>query len=150
MPKHKETIPDEYSDAFMIEELRKTVDSSDVFSATREWSLANLRRSVPSRGDCFDRKGVLVFDLDDVEVLSVCVSDLPVTIGRGERVDCRLNYEGISRVHCRLERVGSLVRLCDAGSKNGTLVNGNQVRSEDLCDGDIIQLGQASLRLRRA
>jgi len=139
----------EISDEMMIRNLQEIVDSAGVFSATRKMGLENMRLSVLSRGDFFDRKSVVSFELKGVEVFSVSMCDLPATIGRGERVDCHLDYEGISRVHCRLERVGGLVRLFDAGSKNGTLLNKKEIQMQDLCDGDVIQLGSVCLRVRR-
>jgi pSer/pThr/pTyr-binding forkhead associated (FHA) protein len=139
----------ELSDVQIIAKLREAADTADVFAATREWSLEKMRQSIRSRGDFFDRKGAVVFELDGQEVLRVCACALPVTIGSGEKADCRLVYEGISRVHCRLEVIGNLVRLCDAGSKNGTRLNGKPIDFEDLCDGDEIQIGSISVRVRR-
>lgn len=137
------------SDDQIIERLQAASDAEDVFAATREWSLEKMRLSIQSRGDYFDRKGTVVFELDGEEVLRVCMCSLPVTIGNGEKADCRLDFEGISRLHCRLESVGNLMRLCDAGSKNGTRLNGKAIDYEDLCDGDELELGVVSLRVRR-
>jgi hypothetical protein len=145
MSSNNETISDE----LMIRDLQEVMDSGGVFSATRELGLENMRLSMSSRGDYFDRKSILVFELDLAEVLRVSMCDLPVTIGRGKQVDRCLDYEGVSRVHCRLERFGGLVRICDIGSKNGTLVNGKLVEVQDICEGDVIQLGTARLRVRR-
>jgi hypothetical protein len=137
------------SDELMIRDLQEAVDSGSAFYAASARGFANMRQTMPSRGDYFERKSFVTFELNGVEVLSVSMCELPVTIGRGERVDCRLDYDGISRVHCRLERVGGLVRLCDAGSKNGILVNEKKIQVQDLCDGDVVQLGTACLRVRR-
>lgn len=139
----------ERTDQEIIHVLRDAADSDSVFTATKEWSLEKTRLSVHSRGDFFDRAGVLVLENDGKEMLRVTRCDLPVTIGRGEKVDCRLDYEGVSRVHCRIESVGNLIRLCDADSKNGTWLNGKLIDHEDLCDGDVIQLGTVSLRAKR-
>lgn len=140
----------ELSDTQIIRRLQDAADAEEVFAATREWSLEKMRLAIHSRGDYFDRKGVLVLELAGREVLNVCMCALPVTIGRGEKADCRLDYEGISRLHCRLEAVGNLVRICDAGSKNGTRLNGKPIDFEDLCDGDELQIGTVSLRVKRA
>jgi pSer/pThr/pTyr-binding forkhead associated (FHA) protein len=75
--------------------------------------------------------------------------DLPVTIGRAENADLRLDHESVSRLHCRMEKVGNLIRLLDAGSKNGTFLNGSRIDSEDLCDGDELQIGSVTLRVKR-
>ncbi len=141
----------ELSDHQIVERLQAAADAEDVFAATREWSLEKMRLSIQSRGDYFDRKGEVVFELaDGEEVLRVCMCSLPVTIGRGEKADCLLNFEGVSRLHCRLERIGNLIRICDAGSKNGTLLNGKLIDYEDLCDGDEVKIGTATLRVKRA
>ena len=149
MTKPVEPDVDTCSDQLLIKDLQETIDIDNVFSTTCEWDFKMMQRSILSRGDHFDRKSIVSFELDNVEVLSVCMSDLPITIGRGEREDRRLDYEGISRRHCYLKRVGSLVRLCDARSKNGTLVNGEKVKVHDLREGDVIQLGAVCLRVRR-
>lgn len=137
------------SDTQIIETLQEGADTADVFAATREWSLEKMRLSIKSRGDFFGRKGSVVFELDGQEVLNACMCTLPITIGSGKKADCRLAYDGISRVHCRLEAIGNLVRLCDAGSKNGTLLNGKPIDFEDLRDGDEIQIGSVSVRVKR-
>jgi len=137
------------SDTQIIENLQEGADAADVFAATREWSLEKMRLSIQSRGDFFDRQGAIVFELDGREVLHAYVNSLPITIGSDEKTDCRLPHEGISRVHCRLESVGNLVRLCDNGSKNGTYLNGKSIDFEDLCDGDEIKLGSVSMRVKR-
>ncbi|MDH3982311.1 MAG: FHA domain-containing protein [Kiritimatiellaceae bacterium] len=138
------------SDDQIIERLQDASEAENIFTATREWSIEQMRLSIKSRGDFFARKSTVIFEHDGDLSLRVEVGDLPITIGRGEKADFRLGVEGVSRLHCRLERVGNLVRLCDAGSKNGTLLNGKQIDFEDLCDGDEVQLGVLSFRVKRA
>jgi len=137
------------SDTHIIKRLNEAAENDDVFAATRDWSMKRMRMAVQSRGDLFDRKSIVAFEQDGQEVLRLCMCDLPVTIGRGEKVDCRLQNDGISRLQCRLEQVGNLVRLSDAGSKNGTLLNGRKIKAEELCDGDIVQIGSLILRVKR-
>lgn len=147
--KHKENDTAGIPDEEIVKTLQDATDAEAVFSATREWSMDKMRQAIYSRGDYFDRKSALVFELDGKDVMRVSMCSLPVTIGSGERADCRLEYEGISRVHCRLEAVGNLVRLTDSESKNGTRLNGKVIDSEDLCDGDIVQIGSVLLRVKR-
>jgi len=67
----------------------------------------------------------------------------PVTIvGRDETADLRVLDAGVSREHCRIERAGEGVRLVDAGSRNGTVVNGSATREHPLSPGDRISLGK--------
>lgn len=149
MVKHKPKKDDKPSDDRIIEQLKNAADAEDVFSATSDWNYDKLRNSVKSRGDFFDRHGSIVFEHEGEEVLSIPVSSLPITIGSGEKADCRLEFEGVSRVHCHLESIGSLVRICDDGSKNGVRLNGKKIIAEELCDGDELSIGSVSLRVKR-
>lgn len=137
------------SDEQIIETLQDASDNEQVFASTREWSMEKMRQSIESRGDYFDRKGVVVFEVAGRELLRVCMCSMPVTIGSGEKADVRLEHEGISRVHCRLEAVGNLVRICDAHSKNGLWLNGCRIEAEELCDGDEVAIGTLSFRVKR-
>ncbi len=137
------------TDAEIIERLQESSETEQVFSATSEWSLEKVRRSIQSRGDYFDREACVVFVKDGKAILMTCMCNLPVTIGSSTKADCRLDYEGISRVHCRLEAVGNLMRLYDEDSKNGTRLNGKPIEYEDLCDGDELEIGSISVRVKR-
>jgi hypothetical protein len=66
----------------------------------------------------------------------------PVTVvGRGVDADVRLHDTGVSRAHMELRLEGGAVRLADLRSTNGTLLNGQPVRSAVLSDGDRIEVG---------
>src|SRR3989442_8040191 len=67
-----------------------------------------------------------------------------VRIGRGEEADIRLDDEGVSRLHCRLEARGLESVLRDLGSQNGTYVAGEGVHERILVDGDRVQIGAAT------
>jgi diguanylate cyclase (GGDEF)-like protein len=67
-------------------------------------------------------------------------------LGRAEDSDIRLNDDGVSRFHAELLRYDDqLYLLKDLGSTNGTFVNGAQVRSHALNDGDRIQIGSLTI-----
>ncbi len=67
-----------------------------------------------------------------------------VTIGRGETCDIVLTERQISREHIRVWREGDQYFLEDLESKNGTWVNGQQVKGRRrLYDGDEIHLALA-------
>ena len=64
------------------------------------------------------------------------------SIGRNEDCNLRPHSDMISRLHCTLVLDGSNLTLEDAGSKNGSLVNGERIEgSQALAAGDLIQIG---------
>ncbi|OPZ28598.1 MAG: Glycogen accumulation regulator GarA [Lentisphaerae bacterium ADurb.BinA184] len=64
------------------------------------------------------------------------------TVGRHEDCDICLPDPTISSHHCTLVRVeGGGFELQDAGSTNGTRVNGVRVQSQKLVNSDIVQVG---------
>lgn len=64
-----------------------------------------------------------------------------VILGRGEECDIRLDVRQISRQHVCVYRQGNRYFIEDLESKNGTWVNGQQIKgSRELADGDEIQL----------
>ena len=72
----------------------------------------------------------------------------PLVIGRGESCDFVLCDEDVSREHASIARSGAGVTLRDLESKNGIKVQGRRVDGACwLHDGDIVRLGQTSLRM---
>lgn len=79
-----------------------------------------------------------------------------VSIGRGDAVDgvdgdalsLRVPDPWMSSAHATLERVVGSWILTDAGSKNGTLVNGEPTRRARLEDGDLVEAGSTFLVFR--
>jgi DNA-binding response OmpR family regulator len=62
-------------------------------------------------------------------------------IGRGSNCDIVLPERAVSRLHARIERRNQGYVLIDLGSKNGTHVNGQEVKEPHLLqDGDEIQI----------
>ncbi|MDR7192440.1 FHA domain-containing protein [Luteimonas terrae] len=62
--------------------------------------------------------------------------DRPRLVGRHAEADIRIDEPGFADRHARLERVGSLVRLTDLGSADGSVVNGEPMRDAVLQAGD--------------
>ncbi|HEY8075530.1 MAG TPA: FHA domain-containing protein, partial [Labilithrix sp.] len=63
-----------------------------------------------------------------------------VEIGRGTSALVRIDEVGVSRVHARLRRLGPEVVIEDAGSANGTFVNGRRIQEPTvLKEGDKVQ-----------
>jgi len=64
-----------------------------------------------------------------------------VTVGRDPQSDIFLNDMTVSRTHAVLELDGVSLTVRDAGSLNGTYVNGVICDSAVLADGDVVQIG---------
>ena len=62
-------------------------------------------------------------------------------IGRSTDSDIVVRDSGASRTHAEVMKAGEVWVLRDAGSTNGTLVNGAPVTSCQLVDGDVISIG---------
>lgn len=73
-----------------------------------------------------------------------------VVLGRGDTADVLLRSKEISRAHAAIEglRLGAemVYRLIDLASTNHLFVNGRQVETRVLADGDKIQLGDVLLK----
>lgn len=70
----------------------------------------------------------------------------PMTIGRHGDNTIVVADEGVSRHHCVVEYVDEEVIVRDLESRNGTKVNGEEIKTKVLAEGDIIQVGQTRFR----
>lgn len=78
----------------------------------------------------------------DVQPAELILNDAPCEIGRSASRHIIVRRDFVSRLHAVIERSGERYRLCDAGSANGTFVNGERiVRPHVLKDRDGIGLG---------
>jgi hypothetical protein len=71
------------------------------------------------------------------------------TIGRLPDCDIVLKDKGASRQHAQIRQKDGVYTLTDLGSTNGTQLNGQNVQSRMLEDGDRITIGATSLDFRR-
>jgi hypothetical protein len=142
-------LPDDLSDDSIVRSIQASAEETAAFVATSKWGYKQLKASIESRGDPFDRCGCVVFEEDGKEILRIPVSAMPATIGSGSTADFVLERAGISRLHCHLERMGCLVRVYDDASTNGIMLNKKTIEAEDLCDGDELVLGTVVLRIRK-
>jgi len=79
----------------------------------------------------------------------VHVGEGPVSIGRAPDCDIVLAHESVSRIHARIARgEAASWRIADVGSKNGLKRNGEITREAALHDGDQIDLGAITLKIR--
>jgi len=82
---------------------------------------------------------------------TACLSEEPVAIGRHPDNDLVLKDHRASRFHCVIEPQGAgKFLLRDLGSRNGTKLNDELVRSAALAIGDVIQIGQARMLVEEA
>src|SRR6266566_7731817 len=68
-------------------------------------------------------------------------------IGRAPDNDIVVSDLSVSRYHAELRRTASAYQIVDLDSHNGTFVNGQQVGSAPLTEGDIVGIGPSTFRL---
>ncbi|MHC5055504.1 MAG: FHA domain-containing protein [Planctomycetota bacterium] len=83
--------------------------------------------------------------LGDQQIGAYPIKHHPFTVGRDASCDVPIDNIGISRTHCRFLCEGSKFFVEDAGSSNGTSVNGEQIQKAEIKDGDEIQAGKFKL-----
>lgn len=71
-------------------------------------------------------------------------------VGQGPLCDLRLADPRASRRHLSIAPHGSLLRVTDLGSSNGTRVGGQRIIEALLTGGEVIELGDTQLRVARA
>ncbi len=76
--------------------------------------------------------------------------DTEVTIGRGEDATVSLRDLSVSRRHASIALVNGVPMLRDLGSRNGSFVNGERVRSRTLKPGDDLRFGNTEMRIEAA
>jgi len=68
-----------------------------------------------------------------------------VRVGRTPDNDLRLNDRAVSGKHAEIYEVAGTWYVRDAGSSNGTFVNGKKVRDTALKDGDVVKFGKCEV-----
>jgi diguanylate cyclase (GGDEF)-like protein len=77
---------------------------------------------------------------------AVDLLDKPVTVGRSRDCEMTIDHGSVSRLHCVIWAEGGAFRVRDLGSTNKTVVNGHEVESSELKDGDTIAIGEITLK----
>ena len=72
-----------------------------------------------------------------------------IIIGRGEKVDIKINDAKASREHCEVTKVGSNWVATDLGSQNGILVNDKKITQQQLLEGDKLIVGQTVFKFAK-
>lgn len=89
---------------------------------------------------------VLVVSCNKVLVQKFELTQPRVVVGRSQRCDLVLQDRELSREHTEIVKAGSVYKVGDLGSRNGTDVNGQMIAEPHvLKDGDIISLGDYQL-----
>jgi FhaA, N-terminal domain/FHA domain len=83
-------------------------------------------------------------------VRAVPVDKEVITIGRLSESDIVIGDTSASRRHAQIRTVDGVSTLTDLGSTNGTKVNGRDVQSAALNDGDTITVGSTNIEYRGA
>jgi pSer/pThr/pTyr-binding forkhead associated (FHA) protein len=75
----------------------------------------------------------------------------PVVVGRAPGADIAIVASYVSGRHARIAPLGENLIIEDLGSTNGTTVNGARIHgAEQLEDGDIVGVGDVTLRVSRS
>jgi hypothetical protein len=83
------------------------------------------------------------------EKVQIPLAEAESLIGREPNAAVWLDLPSVSRRHARILIAGDQARIEDLGSKNGTCVNGELVRTQvGLRDGDEIRIGSVTMRFR--
>jgi len=94
------------------------------------------------RGD-----GKLVLFEDKKPLKSFRLDKDPKVVGRGEKCAIRIDQPTVSKEHIKIEYQMGMFTATDQQSTNGLVVNGKKIRRAGLKDGDVIQLGDAIMRI---
>lgn len=79
---------------------------------------------------------------------TVALTDGTVLVGRDPAAVVRLVDSRVSRRHAEIVTLGGESAVVDAGSTNGTFVNGSAVTRATLRDGDVVSIGGVELSYR--
>ena len=71
-----------------------------------------------------------------------------IFIGRATSNDVCIPHTSVSKLHARVRRAGNDIFLTDAGSSNGTLINGDSVGDVDVAvgQGDLLRFGSVLMQ----
>lgn len=76
----------------------------------------------------------------------IFLSSNSLSIGRSTNSQLRLRAMNISREHAIINYTNGIYSIQDCNSRNGIAVNGNQVQSTQLQNGDVITIGASAFR----
>ena len=88
--------------------------------------------------------------IEDDGVRAIPLDKELMTIGRLSECDVVVNDSGASRRHAQIRTADGVSTVTDLGSTNGTKLNGRDVQSAPLSDGDRITVGATQIEFRSA
>ncbi len=88
--------------------------------------------------------GMAAFEVENRNLAALLQGRSQIRIGSDPDNDLVFPSRHVSRHHALVERVGETYRLRDVGSSNGTFVNGIEIRTIELADGDEIWVADQS------
>jgi pSer/pThr/pTyr-binding forkhead associated (FHA) protein len=62
-------------------------------------------------------------------------------LGRQRNCDLRIPLDSVSRRHCQFMIEGDQLKIQDLGSRNGTFLNGKQIKENQVKAGDLVKIG---------
>jgi dipeptidyl aminopeptidase/acylaminoacyl peptidase len=117
---------------------------SDMSESKRTVSLQAVPPEVIAAGGGYPAK--LTFESGPFAGRIVALPNQMVTVGRAPENDVVVSDPATSGRHGRIEVRGGAFWISDLGSTNGTLVNGEPVIEKQLGHGDLIAIGQNTIR----
>ncbi|MEO1174346.1 MAG: FHA domain-containing protein, partial [Myxococcota bacterium] len=93
-----------------------------------------------------ERNGARPYDLSTDDGRTFELADQPLIVGRHPSCDIRVDDPQVSQFHLALHLQNGAAELCDLGSRNGTRLNGNEIRVGRLSAG-CISFGRSTLSL---
>jgi Transcriptional regulator containing PAS, AAA-type ATPase, and DNA-binding domains len=81
------------------------------------------------------------------QVVRFAIPESSAKLGSSPDNDITLPFPGVSRIHARVERTSSGIRLVDVGSKNRLIMNGTRVDEVELLVGGVVQIGRAAVTI---
>jgi len=100
-----------------------------------------------------DGPRLVVVSKGDLEGLVVPLRSGLQVIGRGDAADARVVHPALSRQHALLQWDGHAATIADAGSTNGTRINGERLGLDErraLHNQDLVEFGSLELRFEGA
>jgi diguanylate cyclase (GGDEF)-like protein len=104
------------------------------------------QRKLPIETHVRDRDAYVVVIYGQDLGKRIPLGEAPVEAGRSVQCGIPIDHESVSRRHACITWTGSVYRVKDLGSTNGTYVNDLLVAETDLKDGDQIKIGRTILK----